>query len=156
MKKGMLILWILAAAIMLTACGGTTEKSAVTATAVPLADKVKSAAAGTEELAELNAEDLSDVLGAEAEDYREFVFLQSDGMDGREILVIRAADKNAAEKLKGLAENYLERRLNETRNYAPEAYKLLSEAKVQTRNLTVALIAGPEAAKETDAILSGE
>ncbi len=156
MKKVMLILCILAAAAILTACGGTTEESAATSTAIPLADKVKSAAAGTEELAELNAEDLSDVLGAEAEDYREFIFLQSDGMDGREILVIRAKDKNAAEKLKGLAENYLERRLNETRNYAPEAYKLLSEAKVQTRNLTVALIVGPDAARETDAILSGE
>ena len=90
------------------------------------------------------------------EDYTEFVFLQSEGTDGREILAVRAADKEAAERVAALAEKYLERRMKETRNYAPEAYQLLSEAKVRTKNLTVVLVIGQDASKEADFILAGE
>ena len=53
-------------------------------------------------------------------------------------------------------ENYLEMRRKETRNYLPEAYQLLTQAKVETKGLTAALISGAGAAEETKAILAGE
>lgn len=156
MKKGLLILCMLTAAIALSACGVQETQGGTAEKVITLTEKVKGIASDTEELAELTAEDLTDVLGAVPEDCREFVFYQSVGTDGREILVIRSADRDAARRVAALAENYLERRRKETRNYAPEAYRLLTEAAVQTRNLTVALIIGPNAAKETEAVLAGE
>ena len=155
MKKQIKILCVLAAALfLLAACGA--EKPAEVRNAIPLADKVNGVIPDEAELAPLVAEDLEDMLGITAGDYREFVFLQSEGTDGREVLVIRAADSDTLKKLTGIVEEYLKRRLTETRNYAPEAYRVLSEAKVQTRNLTVALVVGPDGAKETEAVLAGE
>ncbi len=159
MKKRIMILGILAAAVlMLTACGApkTSPENEAGKVAVSLREKVESVIPDKDSLGPLTAEDLEDVLGVTPSDYSDFIFLQSEAMDGREVLVIRAADKDAAGKLTGIAESYLERRLNETRSYAPEAYQVLSQAKVQTKNLTVALIVGPDGAKETEAILAGE
>ena len=156
MKKWALILCLLTAAALLTACGaGETGKETAGET-LPLAEKVKNAIPDAAELAELTEEDLNDVLGAEPEDCREFVFLQSDGTDGREVLAIRAKDSDAAERIAGLAENYLERRWNETRNYIPELYQLLTGMRVQRRNLTVVLVVGRNAEAETESILAGE
>ena len=47
----------------------------------------------------------------------------------REILVLRAADAEAAQRVRDRVEAYLERRRKETNNYLPEAYKLLMAAK---------------------------
>ena len=156
MKKAVQILCLLLAAALLTACGAQESGKETGGEILPLTEKVKNAIPDMDELAELTAEDLNDLLGVEAEECREFVFLQSDGTDGREVLAIRARDENAAEKISGMAENYLERRRNETRNYIPELYQLLGGMKVQSRNLTVVLVVGQNAAEETDAILAGE
>ena len=58
----------------------------------------------------------------------EFVYLQGDGLDGREILALRAADAAAAAHLKEQLDGYLEQRRRETQNYLPEVYQLLSKA----------------------------
>ena len=156
MKRIMLILLAAAALLLLGGCGTTERETPVSDAPKSLAEKVNMTAEDAGNLAPLTAEDLEDVLGAVPEDYTEFVFLQSEGTDGREILAVRAADKEAAERVAGLAEKYLERRMKETRNYAPEAYQLLSEAKVRTKNLTVVLVVGQDASKEADFILAGE
>lgn len=171
MKKGTTAICLLLAAMLLTGCGGQkTEDPAPAGTQaagagetaaesrrnIPLADKVRSAAADAETLLPLTAEDLSDDLGIEETDYDEFVFLQSTGMDGREILAIRAKNTEAAGKIAAAMETYLGRRRNEARNYAPEAYELLTAAGVQTRGRTVALIVGKDAGRETETVLAGE
>ena len=158
LKRWALVLCAAAAAVLLTGCGAQKEETGKgTADDAPasLLEKVNMVAEDAAGLAPLTAEDLEDVLGIVSEDCRDFVFLQSAGTDGREILVVLAADADAAKRVAEMAEAYLERRLDETRNYAPEAYRLLTQAKVQARNLTVALVVGPDAAKEAEAILSG-
>ena len=96
------------------------------------------------------------MTGIVPEDYTDFVFLQGNGMDGREILVLTAADEAAADRIAGLMESYLERRRDENRNYAPDAYKLFSEAQVVRKDLTLAMISGADAAAETGQLLAGE
>lgn len=155
MKRIMLLL-LAAMLLVLGACSAPEKGAPVSDAPATLAEKVNMTAEDAGNLAALTAEDLEDVLGAVPADYTEFVFLQSEGMDGRELLAVRAADRDAAGRVAGMAEAYLERRLKETRNYAPEAYKLLSEAKVRTKNLTVVLAVGPNGAQEADFILAGE
>jgi hypothetical protein len=155
MKRIMLLL-LAAMLLVLGACSAPEKGAPVSDAPASLAEKVNMIAEDAGNLAALTAEDLEDVLGAVPADYTEFVFLQSEGMDGRELLAVRAADRDAAGRVAGMAEAYLERRLKETRNYAPEAYKLLSEAKVRTKNLTVVLAVGPNGTQEADFILAGE
>ena len=156
MKKAILILWLLAAIIAITGCGAQQPKEEPAGETIPLAEKVKSVIPDTEELAELTEEDLTDLLGTEPEDCTEFVFLQSDGTDGREVLAIRAKDKNAADRVAGQVRNYLERRRNEMQNYIPELYQLLMKTNVQTGSLTVVLVVGQDAEAESQKILAGE
>ena len=155
MKRIMLLL-LAAMLLVLGACSAPEKGAPASDAPASLAEKVNMIAEDAGNLAALTAEDLEDVLGAVHADYTEFVFLQSEGMDGRELLAVRAADRDAAGRVAGMAEAYLERRLKETRNYAPEAYKLLSEAKVRTKNLTVVLAVGPNGTQEADFILAGE
>ena len=159
MKKSILILLLILTALLAAGCasGGTgaAAKPALDKT-VPLAQKVEAIAADAKDLSPLDADDLSDALGIEPEDYSEFVYLQDNGLGGREILVIRAANQDAAARVAKQMENYLEMRRKETRNYLPEAYQLLAQAKVETKGLTAALISGAGAAEETKAMLAGE
>lgn len=182
MKKLTVILVLVLAAALLTACGseGTkettqpalteapavTEETAVTeAPAAPeqekaagrtLAERVGAVAGDAADLVPFTGDELTDMTGIAAEDYTDFVFLQGDGMDGREILVLTAVDDAAAKRITGLLESYLERRKDENRNYAPDAYKLFSEAQVVRKGLTLALISGADAAAETEQLLAGE
>ena len=176
MKKLMVVLALLLAAALLTACGNEkpqepeqTVQHAVTdapaATEAPsekpastsapesggpagdaqsLSERVGAVAGDAAELVPFTPDELMDMTGIAPNDYTDFVFLQGDGMDGREILV------------EGQALAYLQRRRDENRNYAPAAYQLLSEAKVVRKGLTVVLISGADAAAETEQLLAGE
>ena len=167
MKKTLAILLLLAMALTLTACGNKTEEkteaavsqapaeapAAAAKTLQELADSVLSDAA---DLAPFSAEELQDMTGIAPEDCADFVFLQGNGMDGREILVIRAKDEAAADRVAKQLEEYLERRKEEHRDYAPDAYKLLSDAAVQRKGLLLAVVSGSDAAAESAALLAGE
>ena len=169
MKKRMAVLLLLAAAmLLLTACGGNNGEQAAdsaapaaTEAAVPaetatLAERVEAAIPDAASLAPFTGDDLADMAGIEPADYTDFVFLQGNGMDGREILVLRAADEQAADRLAGLMESYLERRMEEMENYAPKAYQIYSAAKVERKGLLLVLISGENAEAETAQLLAGE
>ena len=182
MKKLAVILALMLAAAVLTACGssGDREKTqavqpaATAPAAVPtdapaaekpdepaaagqtLADRVSAAAKDAGDLVPFNADELADMTGIVPGDYTDFVFLQGNGMDGREILILTAAGEAAADRIAGLLDSYLERRLDENRNYAPDAFKLFSEARVVRKGLTFALISGADAEAETEQLLAGE
>ena len=159
MKKNSLLLLLLIVLILLTGCSAkdTDPKSSVSSTlSTPLRQLVETVCPDAAQLAALNTDDLCDVTGIEAEDYTEAVYLQNTSLSGREILVIRAKDETKAKQISQLLDTYLERRRKETRDYAPDAYSLLSKAKVTTKHLTVALIAGEKAAEETSQLLAGE
>lgn len=153
LKKQTLLAALLLAALILSGCGasGTAPEKAL-----PLKEAVEKAAPDAKELTPFSAEDLSDILGIEPEEYTEFVFLQEEGMGGREILAIRAASQTAAREIAQRMENYLEQRKRETRTYLPEVYQLLTATKVETKGLTVALFVGQNAAAEARTFLAGE
>ena len=148
---------------MLTGCGEKPAEEPAAETAAPaeesgktLAERVEAIANDAGELAPFDADDLAEMAGIQPEDYTDFVFLQGDVMEGREVLALRAKDDAAAEKLAEKMEKYLERRRNENRNYAPKAYQALSDARVERKGLTLVMISGGEAGTETAALLAGE
>ena len=165
MKKWILILLAVSMVLLLTACGNrTTEDSAATeapaatekAAGKTLRELAEEAIKDAGDLAPFDADDLAEMAGIRPEDYTDFVFLQGDVMEGREVLALRAKDDAAAEKLAEKMEKYLERRRNENRNYAPKAYQALSDARVERKGLTLVMISGGEAGTETAALLAGE
>ena len=141
--------------VCLTACGQSAPKASSTLDK-PLKELVDSAASEMTGLVSMPKADLEDVIGIDPADYTEAVYRQDDQMGGQEIVVLRAADKDAAQRIAGLLESYLTQRRKETRNYLPEAYKLLENAKVETKNLTVALISAEKASDITARLLAGE
>ena len=176
MKKPGILLVLLLAAVLLTGCGSSQPAApAAKETAVPeqtdapvsseteqspgagsLKAAVEAAVGDAAELAPFTADELTDMTGIVPEDVADFVFLQGNGMDGREILVIRAKDEASADRVASGLEKYLERRKKEHRDYAPDAYKLLTDAKVERKGLLLAVISGKNAAAELSALLSGE
>ena len=165
MRKWILILLALSMVLLLTACGNKTAGiSAATeapaapeeVTGKPLRELAAEVIKDAGDLAPFDAEDLAEMAGIQPDDYTDFLFLQGDVMEGREILALQAADEAAAEKLAGQMEKYLERRREENRNYAPKAFQELSEAKVERKGLLLVMISGGDAEAETAALLSGE
>ena len=181
MKKMGILLVLLLAAVLLTGCGSSQpaapaakETAAPKQTAAPVSPEAaqlpKSSAENSgslktaveaviddaAELAPFTAGELTDMTGIVPEDVSDFVFLQGNGMDGREILVIRAKDEASADRVVAQLEKYLERRKKEHRDYAPDAYKLLTDAKVERKGLLLAVISGKNAAAELKALLAGE
>lgn len=181
MKKPGILLVLLLTVFLLTGCGSSQPAApAAQETAVPeqvdasvspeaeqlpktsdepagsLKAAVEAAVGDAAELAPFTAEELTDMTGIVPEDVADFVFLQGNGMDGREILVIRAKDEASADRVASGLEKYLERRKKEHRDYAPDAYKLLTDAKVERKGLLLAVISGKNAAAELSALLSGE
>lgn len=146
------VLCLCLCALLLTACGGPKQEDTV----VPLKEKVLEIASDAAELTEVSEEEMRSSLGARSEEYEEFVFLRGSGTDTREILAFRSVTPYSAEDLALRAEIYLKHRRNDTRDTQPEAFEAYSKASVMIRNLTVVLVIGPDAARETSAILSGE
>ena len=183
MKRILAVLLLLALAAVLTGCGNQTEKPEPTEAPVQtetpvqmeapaeepeqpaeasapagasLQERVEAAAKDAADLSPFFADDLTDMAGIEPGDYTDFVFLQGEVTEGREILVLRAADEAAADRLAAQMQKYLERRREENRNYAPKAYQALSEAEVARKGLLLVMISGGDAAGETAMLLAGE
>ena len=166
MKKPGILLVLLLAAVLLTGCGSSQpaapaakEAAVPEQTDAPVSPETARLPEASEETAgslKAAVEAATDMTGIVPEDVADFVFLQGNGMDGREILVIRAKDEASADRVASLLEKYLERRKKEHRDYAPDAYKLLTDAKVERKGLLLAVISGKNAAAELSALLSGE
>ena len=125
--------------------------------ASPELQEIRRSLKDKESLVAYTAEDLSDILGIMPEDYTEALFLMgSDSLSGREVIAVRAKDSAGLQKAKKAMENYLAQRKEETRNYLPDAFKLQSDARVETKNLTAVLFIGPNAVEESRAFLAGE
>ena len=157
MKRKITVLFMIALllfAITLTGCqSGDTAKPA----SLPLKEAVEKALTDKDGLVAYTADDLTDLMGIMPEDYTEALFLVgSDSLSGREIVAVRAKNASSLKKVTEALGNYLSQRQEETRNYLPDAYKLQTQAKVESKNLTAVLIVGAHSAEETKAFLAGE
>ena len=124
----------------------------------PLEEAVSAALiGGTAGLVEFPADELEMIADITQDDFTECVYLVSeDGLSAREAIVLRAKDDAKARRIAENLEGYLTRRQNETRDYLPDDYALLVNAKVERKQNTVALIVGEQAAEETKRLLAGE
>ena len=157
MKKKQIFRFIGLLLIVLTFAGCQQEKSTKKTASLPLREAVEKALKDKDNLVAYTADDLTDLMGILPEDCTEAVFLVgSDSLSGREIIAARAKDASSLKKITEALNNYLAQRQQETRNYLPDAYKLQTQAKVETKNLTAVLIVGAHSAEETKAFLAGE
>ena len=138
-----LLLTLLLICLAMAACAESTEPAEIPGT---LLERVSRVAEDNEHLAVLTAEDLYDLVGVPPVDYEDFAYLADyDALSGRELIIVRAVDEEAAQRVEEMLSQYLELRMRETRNYLPEAYKALSEAEViREELLTVLSIAAPD------------
>ncbi|MBQ8162136.1 MAG: DUF4358 domain-containing protein [Clostridia bacterium] len=156
MRKPVSLLLLLALlGLLLSGCAAKNPAPQTDAVPVPLSELAQTALSDRDQLVQLYRDDLTDVIGIEKSDYTESVYLGTEDLSGREVIVLRAADADAAGRIEERLGNYLLQRQKETRNYLPEAYQLLSGAKVSRSGLTVALIVGEHAEEETAAFLKG-
>ena len=152
-KSAILLIGLLLLAMIFTGCQEKTAEK----TALSLREAVEKALTDKENLVAYTADDLTDLMGILPEDYTEALFLVgSDSLSGREIIAVRAKDNATLKKITDALNNYLSQRMDETRNYLPDAYKLQSLAKVESKNLSAVLIVGAHSAEETKAFLAGE
>ena len=137
MKKSLTILFLASALILLAGCQTAPEAQ----TGLSLKDVARQALKDPDAFIPYTAEDLYDLTGICPDNYTEAVFLRDqDTLSGREAIMIRAKNADAARAAKEALERYLSQRKEETRDYLPNAYHLLSDAKVESSGLTVSLI----------------
>lgn len=141
-----LLLTLLLICLAMAACAESAESADSAQVPDTLLERVSRVAEDNEHLAVLTAEDLYDLVGVPPVDYEDFAYLADyDALSGRELIIVRAVDEEAAQRVEEMLSQYLELRMRETRNYLPEAYKALSEAEViREELLTVLSIAAPD------------
>ena len=126
---------------------------------LPLMDAAKKGFADFDKLTEYDGEEFYDIVGVAPDDYTEFVYRTGEngiGLIAREIILVRAKDSEAVNRVLEALSRYRERRQTETRTYAPDIYAMLEKSAVSRKDLTVALIISDDSAKETQTFLSGE
>lgn len=152
MKNKKVILFIAGILILVLTLSGCGEKEKK-----PLQQAVSEALSDTEGLMDFPLEELEMAADITQDEFSECVYLVSeDGISAREVIVIRAANDEKATDITQKLEAYLTRRQNETRDYLPDAYTLLKNARVERKGNTVALIVGDKASEETKKLLDHE
>ena len=72
---------------------------------------------------------------------------------GRELIILRATDEDAAKLVVSKLESYREQRMRCTRNYYALAYRALSESEVLQDSLLIVLSVGSPDPKEPQLLL---
>ena len=124
---------------------------ACSSSAKPLGDifgEIKTTYSVTDLVEYSDAADLNRFYGIAAEDVKEFAGgVNNSGVDQEEIVMILAADSDAADRIKTALENRLQSKLNETKNYNPEQYAIVEKSSVDVDNLYVSLFISEHSAQ---------
>ena len=131
-KKAFVLLW-LSAFLLLAGC----QNAQVNQPDIPLTEAARQAMADPDAYISYTADDLYDMIGISTE---AVFFKDKDTLSGREIILVRGKDAQSISGITKALEQYLSQRKEETRNYLPNAYRLLCDAAVQASGLTVSLI----------------
>ncbi len=121
--------------LVLAACGG----SAADLPLVPLRDAII-ASLDMENAAVLDGDSLYSLYGIPAADYTDMAGFQAmNGIFPDECVLVRAADKDAAGRVRDHLQTRLDQVLAQSRDYAPDAYAQARQCAVETDGLTVRL-----------------
>ena len=149
-KKILALIMILC--LCLTVTAACTEEAQET-----LLERVLRLSEDGADLIEEDDEDLLDILGIEPEWYTDFAWLiRLDNTDGREIILIRATDDEAADHIVEELTYYRDGQLEAWANYFPERYKNMSEAEILREDLLIVLSVGAPDPNEPELLLREE
>ena len=122
-------------AVTLCACGAKANK--------PLSDvfsEIKTTYNVTDMVEFTDVSDLNRFYGIAAEDVKDFAGgINNSGVDQEEIVMIEAANAEAAGRVMTALNNRLQSKLNETKNYNPEQYAIVEDASVDQNGNYVSL-----------------
>ena len=109
------------------------------------------------ELIKMTEDDMIDIIGIEPEYFTDYAYLTGkDTSVGRELIIVRATDENAAKLVVDRLESYREQRMRCTRNYYALAYRALSESEVLQDSLLIVLSVGSPDPREPQLLLQEE
>ena len=140
MKKLVLIIAVvLAMAVSLCACSGGDESANKSLSEVY--ENIKSQVI----LSEMNEFDSVDKLnryyGIAAEDVTEFAGgINNSGVEQEEIVLIKASNSDAAERIKKSLDTRYQAKYNENKNYNPEQAEMIEKCSVEQNGLYVTMI----------------
>ena len=150
MKHG--LAFLLALSFCLVLLPSYAEKAAET-----LLDRALRVAEDSDNLIRMDEDELYDVVGIAPEDYSDYAYLADyDALSGRELVLVRAVDEEAAERIFSQLSLYLEHRLKATRNYLPDVFRSLSEAGIRQHDLLLVLSVAPPDPEEAIKLLQEE
>jgi hypothetical protein len=143
MKRSYLLVLLLAA-LLLTGCG--TQKKEAAAPDMQAAYTAITQRVALPEMVALTDNRRLDVLGIAPEDCRQaMTLLCGDSVRADEIWLIEAADETAAAKIEKLAQQRVADRLEQLKDYLPDQYAVVRNAKIKVTGRCVALFISPEA-----------
>ncbi len=154
MKKLTAILMTLCLLAALPAFAAAETEAEEAETPATLLDLVREKIEDAADLVVMTEDDLFDIIGIDPADCEDFVYLAAeDALSGRELVVVIAKDEETAALAEEMLQHYLESRMRETRNYLPDAYQALSEAKVVREGLCVILSVAAPGENDADVLL---
>lgn len=141
MKKLISIVLLIVLVLTLSACGGKKEAKSVNLSEV----LAKFSFDG--EMMALEVTDLLDLYGIAAEDVKQHAAtVNTSGIDCDEVVLVEAANADAAKRVKTALDNRYQAKLNETENYLPDEFAVIKTCSVTTNGNYVAMIVAPNAA----------
>lgn len=137
MKKALLI--IITLALMLSLFAGCGEAAAPDCTLSELLAELISEN-GIENEIDLSAAELLDYYGIKGEDIKQSAAcITMNGIFPDEIIMVEAANDEAAGRVKACLESRLQEVLNQSKNYDAESYAVAQTCKVEARGSFIAL-----------------
>lgn len=141
MKKWIAITLMAALLLGLTACGGKTEEKNV-----DLAAMYEQFGDMLPEMYLMDEDTMLNYLGIDMADcVQAVVAVTSDGLGADEVWLVQAKDADALARLQELAQTRLTAKEDETVQYAPDQYAIVTGAKLLTSGNYLALLVSPEA-----------
>lgn len=135
MKKNFVFI-VLVFTLCLTGCG---DKTAGQVDLSVLRENLLSEAQLTDPL-DIPEDRFQELYGVKTEDVVDSICITAlGGTYADEIIVIRAADQNAAQRIADALENYKQEQMNQSRDYDPARFSLLKDCKTLYRGSVVAL-----------------
>jgi predicted small lipoprotein YifL len=147
MKKRIVILTLLAALLLLPACGKKAENAAPKADLAALYAEL-TALPDAPEMVPVSEKRMLNYYGIDpAACPQAMISRCSDGLRADEIWLVEAQNDEAARKIKELAEARVTLVAQETENYLPDQYAVVKQAKIIQNGSSVGLFISPQADK---------
>lgn len=131
-------------AISVCSCGGGSSNTpAVSDIAKAITDKYPLDDAMTEVTGE---DKIKNVYGFDAADYSEIAaYVNNSGVEQDEIVIVKASSSDKVASIKEKLENKMTAKLNQTKNYLPDQYEMISKCEVADKGDYVRMIISPDA-----------